>query len=279
MKLEGKTCLITGANSGLGFAAAKRFASLGAHVILVCRSKTRVDESIQSIREIVPTASLDGMEADLSNLLSVRNLVDQVNRKYSALDILFNNAAVMKMERTTTPDGFETMFQTNYLAPYILSTGLVELMKKRTPSQIINIAVPSEKVQINFDDMQFAQKFNSLEAFFQTKLYLLLFSLDLSKKLAGSGVGVNCLDPGPFRSNLSREAPGYFRLLLNLFGSSSDTASQFVQKLAEKTDQPGFTGKVFVKDKEKPLTDYWKDSAVHKRLLDSTESLISRISA
>jgi NAD(P)-dependent dehydrogenase (short-subunit alcohol dehydrogenase family) len=275
MKLVGKTCLITGANSGLGFATAKRFAELGMHVILVCRDATKVEASINAIRKEVPEALLDGLAADLSSVHTVNHLVDEVNRKYASLDILFNNAALMKKERTITPDGFETMFQINFIGPYILSKGLVGLLQKNTPAQIINIAVPPDKMRINFDDLQFVHKFKTLDAFFQTKLYLLLFTQNFSHRLSGSGVIVNSLDPGPFRSNISREAPGLLRLMFNFVSTSAENASHYVQNLAEKADLPEISGKVFVKDNEKPLTDYWLDGAVQERLLKEIESLLS----
>ncbi len=276
MKLEGKTCLITGANSGLGFATAKRFAAEGANVILVCRDKEKLESTKQAIFKQTPSAMLGGVAADLSNLNSVKLLVDEVKRNYTSLDILFNNAAVMKMERSITPDGFETMFQTNYLTPFLLSTELSELMKKKAPSQIINMAVPSPKQRVNFNDLQFEQKFNSFNAFFQTKLYLLLFSLELSDRLMESGVNVNCLEPGAFRSNLSREAPGIIQWLAGLFSNTADDASKFVKILAENTDQPGMTGKVFSRDKAKTITEYWQDRTIREKLWNETVSLVSR---
>jgi NAD(P)-dependent dehydrogenase (short-subunit alcohol dehydrogenase family) len=275
MKLEGKSCLITGANSGLGFATVKRFAAEGAHIILVCRDAAKTETTMQAIRADSPSARLDGFVADLSSIKSTKNLVDQVRSSFGSLDVLINNAALAKLSRTITRDGFETMIQTNYIAPFILSNGLVGLMTKDSPSQIINIAGSSPKLRVNFEDLQFEQKFSSLDSFFQTKLYLLLSSLELSEKLAGSNLAVNCMEPGAFQSNLSREAPGFLRWIAGAFSATPESASRYVQIMVEKTGQPGFTGRVFSRDKEKPVVDYWKDKSVRKKLWDETETLIS----
>jgi NAD(P)-dependent dehydrogenase (short-subunit alcohol dehydrogenase family) len=277
MKLDGKTCLITGANSGLGLAIAKNLAVQGARVILVCRDSEKVEKTMEVIRTQTPAALLDGLVADLSSMSSIRSLIDQLNQNYGSLNILINNAAVMKMKREITPDGFESMFQTNYLAPFLLSTGLTGLLEKGKPSQIINIAVPSPKQRVNFCDLQFEQKFSSYSAFFQTKLYLLLFSLELSNRLAGSGVKVNCMEPGGFRSNLTREAPGLIHWLFRKVSPTAESASEYIQNFMEKADKTSMTGRVFSKDKEKPVVDYWKNRAIREQLWNETEKLISRM--
>lgn len=277
MKLEGKTCLITGANSGLGLATTKRLAAQGTRVILVCRDAEKVEKTIQVIRAETPAALLDGLDADLSSMSSVRSLIERLNQNYGPLNILINNAAVMKMKREVTPDGFEAMFQTNYLTPFLLSTGLTGLLEKGKPSQIINIAGPSPKQRVIFSDLQFEQKFSSINAFFQTKLYLLLFSLELSDRLAGSGVTVNCMEPGGFRSNLTREAPGLIRWLFGKVSPTAESASEYIQAFIEKADQSAMTGRVFTKDKEKPVVEYWKDKVTREQLWNETEMLISRV--
>ena len=120
MTFSGKNCLITGANSGLGFAVSKRFANMGANTIMLCRSKEQGENAVLEIRRETPNASVDLMICDLASMKSLQSFIEDFKAKYSQLDALFNNAAVMKRKRTVTEDGFEMMFQVNYLAPFIL---------------------------------------------------------------------------------------------------------------------------------------------------------------
>ena len=120
MTFTGKNCLITGANSGLGFAVSKKFASMGANTILVCRNEEKGKNALLEIKKETPNASVDLMICDLASMKSIQSFIGDIKGKYSKLDLLFNNAAVMKRKRTVTEDGFEMMFQVNYLAPFIL---------------------------------------------------------------------------------------------------------------------------------------------------------------
>jgi NAD(P)-dependent dehydrogenase (short-subunit alcohol dehydrogenase family) len=124
MLFSGKNCLITGANSGLGFAVSRKFARRGAHTILLCRDIARGEEAVQMILQETPNASVDLMICDLSSMDSMQSFITDFKAKYSRLDILLNNAAVMKRKRTVTEDGFEMMFQVNYLAPFMLMNSL-----------------------------------------------------------------------------------------------------------------------------------------------------------
>jgi len=202
MSLSGKICVVTGASSGLGLATTKQFTRLGAKVILICRDPEKGENAISEIQREVPNASVELMISDLTSFESVRNFIEKFKTNRSQLDILFNNAAVMKMQRTVTRDGFETMFQTNYLAPFILTMSFLDLLKKSAPAQVINIAVPSHKLRLDFNDLQSSNHYGAWDSFFKTKLCLLLFTIELSRRVDGSGVTVVSTAPGSFKSNL-----------------------------------------------------------------------------
>jgi len=270
--------VVTGASSGLGLAVTKQFAELGANVVMVCRDQKKGENAITEVQQQVSNASVELMICDLASIKSVRNFTEEFKVNHHRLDILFNNAAVMKMKRTITGDGLEEMFQTNYVAPFILTMSLLDLLKNSAPSKVINIAVPSHKLRLNFDDLQFSKHYSYWDAFFKTKLCLLFHSLELSRRVDGSGISVVIATPGIFRSNLGREGPWWMRQAKNLISGSVDKAAKDIVFLASSNDDLSRNGKIYVKKQEKPVIPYWNDSNVSRRLWSITESLIGEIS-
>jgi NAD(P)-dependent dehydrogenase (short-subunit alcohol dehydrogenase family) len=273
--MDGKTCLITGANSGLGLATAKRWAALGADLILVCRDEQKAAAALAEVKSIVPRASLSAMVCDLSSMASIERFIADFKTAHSKLDLLFNNAAVLKPKRTLSTDGIELMFQTNYLAPFVITTSLLDILKNNAPAQVINIAHPPENLTLDFEDIQSSRKYNVMDAFMKTKLCLLLFTLELAQRISGSGVTVNAGDPGPFKSKLSRDVPWPLGTLLSMTAPSADQAAGALVFMAGQSN--GSSGKVFLKEQEIPQVAYWKDGSVRARLWTETETILERI--
>ena len=273
MTFTGKNCLITGANSGLGFAISRKLASKGANTILVCRNKEKGENALLEIKKETPNALVDLMICDLASMKSIQSFIMDLKGKYSKLDLLFNNAAVMKRKRTVTEDGFEMMFQVNYLAPFILMNSLLELLKNGSSPQIINNGRPADDLRLDFDDLQFSKKYQMYNSFFRTKLCHLFSSLELSRREESDGISVTMADPGPFKSNLVRDVP-WFGWVKNLFSASVDTAAENILFVVSLGEAERGTGKVFQERQEKPLTPYWQDTDVSQRLWSITETLI-----
>ena len=137
MSISGKNCLITGANNGLGLAVSKKIANMGANTILLCRNKEKGENAVHEIKKEIPNASVKLMISDLSSMKSIQNFIEEFKGKYSKLDILYNNAAVMKHKRTVTEDGFEMIFQVNYLVSFILMNSFLELLQNGSSPYII----------------------------------------------------------------------------------------------------------------------------------------------
>ena len=273
MLFSGKNCLITGANSGLGFAVSRIFARRGAHTIMLCRDRDRGEEAVRKIKQETPNASVDLMICELSSMDSTQRFIADFKAKYSRLDILLNNAAVMKRKHTVTEDGFEMMFQVNYLAPFILMNAFVELLENGSSHQIMNIALPDEELRLNFDDLQFEETYDMFNSFFQTKLYLLMASLEMARRHEGEELKVTLADPGAFKSNLARDFYG-LGWVRNLFLASVESAAENTLYVLKLVEEQKASTRFFEKREEKQLTPYWQDTEASERLWSTTEALL-----
>lgn len=276
MSLSGANILITGATSGLGLSVSERFARLGATTIVVGRTEPSAAAAVEAIRREVPDASLEPMACDLASMASVDRLLADVGARFTTIDLLFNNAAVMKRARTTTEDGFETMFQVNYLAPFVLMTSLLDRVRASTMRMVLNNGRPAKKLRVDFDDLQFARRYRMYDSFFHTKLYLLLATLELAQRPEASGTEIHMAEPGSFRSDLVREAPWPVGWIKNRFSATVDDAADHIVSVVRSDAARAATGKVFRKRDEVALTPYWQDAAVRSRLWAETAALVER---
>lgn len=204
-RLDGKTVLITGANTGIGKETALDMAKRGARVILACRDVTRARIAADSIRQESGNGNVVVKKMDLSSLQSVRNLAKDVQENEERLDILINNAGIMMCPKWKTEDGFEMQFGVNHLGHFLLSNCLLDLLKKSAPSRIVNVSsLAHEKGRIHFDDINLDKGYDPVKSYRQSKLANVLFSRELASRLEGTGVTVYCLHPGVIRSELGR---------------------------------------------------------------------------
>lgn len=257
-------CIVTGADRGLGRAIARGLAQRNAKVVMLCRDRIRGEEAQ---REIV-TGSRGVAElivCDLADRKSVREAADEITRRYQRLDVLINNAAVFKRTRTVSPEGYELMFATNHLGPFLLTNFLLDLMKKSAPSRIINITAPS-RTHIDFDNLQGERKFSALHAFTASKMCNLLFTFSLARRLDGTGVTVNALHPGLMRTDLMAEAPAPLRWFFRIISSSPEKAAESPIHYALSDEVTGTTGGFFARWKTIAPDPYALNKEVQDRL-------------
>jgi retinol dehydrogenase-13 len=277
MTFSGRNVLITGASSGLGLAVSKGFAELGANTILLCRTQESGERAIAEVKKETPNASVRVMICDLASMASIDGFIADFIADYATLDLLFNNAAVMKRERTVTDDGFEMMFQVNYLAPFILMNSFLEQLSRSPIHLVLNNARPSDNLRLDFDNLQFSKRYRMYSSFFQTKLCLLLTSLELAQRPESHGVSILMVVPGrPFKSALVREAPWPIGWLKNLFSTTVDEAAEDILYVAQSQDIRQRTGQVFEKGQLVPLRPYWQDASIRQRLWTDTETIIGK---
>jgi NAD(P)-dependent dehydrogenase (short-subunit alcohol dehydrogenase family) len=221
--LSGKKVIITGANSGIGFEAAKALAKNGAEVIIAARDQQKGSSAVNSIKEEYPQASAEIMELDLADLTSVKEFARRFSSRFDRLDILINNAGVMIPPYQKTKDGFELQFGTNHLGHFALTGLLLPPLKKTPFSRVVTISSLAHRgASIYFDNLDGSQGYKAMKFYGQSKLANLLFAKELDNRLKQHGlstISIAC-HPGISSTNLfklgKKDAPRYIKALMDL---------------------------------------------------------------
>ena len=211
----GRTAVITGANSGLGFEAATVLAARGATVVLACRDLEKAKEAADRIAESVPGAAVQVQRLDLAALASVRAAASELRDRHDRIDLLVNNAGVTFTPRQTTADGFELQFGTNHLGHFALTGLLMDRLLATPGSRVVTISSMIHRAgRIHFDDLQLERKYGRSRSYGQSKLANLMFTYELQHRLAAAGAGTIAVaaHPGGSRTDWSRHLPLVIRI-------------------------------------------------------------------
>ena len=202
-RLDGKLCVITGATSGVGLAAARRIAKAGADLILVCRNAKKAEKVAGVIKQDFGVKA-DIVLADFSNMAQVRRAANEILSKYEKLDILINNAGVHMTQRMLTSEGHELVFAVNHLASFLFTRLLLERIKKSAPARILQINSEGHRFSsVDIDDLTWEKRiYRGVRSYGQSKTAQLLTLWELSEELAGSGVTINAMHPGAVVTNI-----------------------------------------------------------------------------
>ncbi|MEO2077613.1 MAG: oxidoreductase [Bacillus sp. (in: firmicutes)] len=222
--LEGKKIIITGANSGIGYEAAKALSKSGAEVVLAVRNEEKGKVAVESIFKEIPHAKVVVMRLDLADLTSVRDFVEEFKKRYDSLHILINNAGVMVPPYGLTKDGFELQFGSNHLGHFALTGLLLPLLKNTPQSRVVSLSsIAHRGASIDFDNLDGLKGYKGMKFYGQSKLANLLFAKELDNRLKEHGLPTISLacHPGISSTNLfkigKREAPGYLKALMKVF--------------------------------------------------------------
>lgn len=213
-RCDGKTVLITGANSGLGFEAARLLAARGAAVIMAVRTRAKGEAATSQIRAAVPGAQVQLATLDLADLASIGRFAEDIRDSHDRLDALINNAGVMAIPRRLTADGFETQFGTNHLGHFALTGLLLPLLQRTPAARVVTMSSGVHVLgRINFADLQSQHGYSDWRAYAQSKLANLLFAYELQRRLAWAGAGAISLaaHPGYAATNLQLVGPAMYR--------------------------------------------------------------------
>jgi NAD(P)-dependent dehydrogenase (short-subunit alcohol dehydrogenase family) len=208
--LSGKTAIVTGANSGLGFETALGLAAAGAQVILACRDRSKTEAAMNLIRKEAPQAKLEFMPLDLGDLASVRAFAQSFSAGRPKLDILCNNAGVMALPLRRTKDGFEMQIGTNHLGHFALTGLLLPKLQSTTDARVATMSSGFHKPgKIRFDDLNWNRGYSKWPAYFQSKLANLLFTFELQRRFEKNGIKAISVaaHPGYAATNLQMAGP------------------------------------------------------------------------
>ncbi len=279
----GRTAIITGANTGIGYETARALALKGAAVVLACRDTKKAEAAAARIAAEKPAGSVSVMALDLSDLESVRAFAEEFSRGHDRLDVLVNNAGVMVPPKSTTKQGFELQFGTNHLGHFALSAHLLPLLQRTAGSRVVVVSSGVHHMgRIEFDDLHFERRgYDAMAAYSQSKLANLLFALELQRRItaAGASTVVTAAHPGWTATDLQRTA-GVARFFNPIFAMKpADGALPTLRAATDPGAQGGdyFGPQCFMEMNGPPvparINKKAKDASVAERLWSLSESL------
>ncbi len=277
--MSGKTCLITGATSGIGEVAARELAKAGAKVVLVGRSRAKAEATAEAIRREAGGAPVEYLLADLSSQAEVRRLAGEVKAHHPRIDVLINNAGAMIAPRRESVDGIEMTWALNHLAYFLLTNLLLDTLKASAPSRIVSVSSDAHRMVsgIDFDDVEGKKSYKSFRAYSQSKLANVLFTRELARRLAGSGVTANCLHPGVVATNFTAGegwALWALKQVTRVIGISSEEGAKTTVYLASSPEVEGVSGEYFVKCKPTRPAKAALDDGAARRLWELSEKMV-----
>jgi retinol dehydrogenase-14 len=251
MLMTAKTILITGANSGIGFVAARALAAEGAALLLVCRNPIRGEAALRQISSVATGPEPRLLIADLASQASIRELANEVVGGVERLDVLVNNAGAIFGQRGLTVDGIEQTFAVNHLGPFLLTNLLLAKLKAAAAARVVTVASEAYPSRLDFENLQGERSYNFLTAYMRSKLANIVFSHELAQRLRGSRATANCLSPGPtqtrFGDDLSGAAalfPMIMKRIPGLF-APAERGAQDVVRLASAPELDDVSGQFF----------------------------------
>jgi NAD(P)-dependent dehydrogenase (short-subunit alcohol dehydrogenase family) len=274
----GKTIVITGATSGIGFETAGQLARQGARLVLVGRDRAKGEAAVASLRRRAPSLDVQVFYADLSLLAEQRRLAAQLDEALPRIDVLINNAGAFFAKRIVTADGLELTFALNHMAYFVVTALLRDKLAASGSARIVNVSSDAHRrATLDFDDLQTAKNFSAWKAYGRSKLANILFTRELARRLAGTGVTANCLHPGFVASNFGDNNPGFWGAVIGLgkrVGAISlqDGAKTSVY-LATSTDVATSSGVYFEKSRPATPTAAAQDDAAAARLWQASAKI------
>jgi NAD(P)-dependent dehydrogenase (short-subunit alcohol dehydrogenase family) len=281
--MQGRTVVVTGGNSGIGLETAAALAGMGARVIVTARN---ADKGRAAVADIVQRlgghAQVQLVVFDLADLSSVRRGADEILEQAPRLDVLVNNAGIVLSERRETVDGLEATFATNHLGPFLLTNLLLDRLRESAPSRIVNVASTAHNAArkgMPFDDLQSTGRYRGMRVYGESKLANILFTLELARRLEGSGVTANSLHPGTVRTGYGADgdARGFLAVGLKIsqpFFLSPLKGARTSIYLASSPEVEGVSGEYFVKCKPAKSRRWAQDAEAAQRLWQVSEELV-----
>jgi len=265
--MDSKTILITGATDGIGLVSTRELARMGHRVIVHGRSAERAEQTARDLERDTKIQNIDFVSADFASLAQVREMAKRVNEKFERLDVLLNNAGVVMKKRVLTTDGFETTFQVNHLAHFLLTNLLLDLIRGSAPARIVTVSSGTHRSgHLDWDNLNGERSYDSYNAYATSKLENVLFAVELAERLKGMDVSSNALHPGVINTKLLRAG-------FSSSGEKLERGAEGLVYLASSPQLEGVTGKYFDRTREASAVPAAHDIALRKKLWEVSEEL------
>jgi NAD(P)-dependent dehydrogenase (short-subunit alcohol dehydrogenase family) len=279
LPMAGKVVVITGGTGGIGKATAIGIATMGARVGVTGRDLARAEQAAADIRAASGNPAVDAFAADMTTQAEVRRLAVAVLNAYPRLDVLINNVGGFWAHRHPTTDGLERTFALNHLAPFLLTNLLLDRLKASAPARIVTVSSGAQSMgRIEFDDLQGVRNYSGQRAYNQSKLANLMFTIELARRLDGTGVTATAVHPGVVRTNFGAEDQAWFFALISRVARPLlKTPAQGAQTpiyLATSPDIEGVTGQFFANRKPKTANKVVYDTDITARLWQVSADLV-----
>jgi NAD(P)-dependent dehydrogenase (short-subunit alcohol dehydrogenase family) len=280
--MRGRVCVVTGASSGIGRATALGLARMDATLALVCRDPARGAETVRQIEAETGNEAAVFL-ADLGSQEAVRRLAAELGARYPAVHVLVNNAGIVNLRHSSTVDGIETVFAVNHLAYFLLTNLLLDRLRAAGRARVVNVASEAHKLArtIDFGDLGHARRYRAMRVYGHSKLANILFTYELARRLAGSGVTANCVHPGAVGTRLGHNNGRVATLLATLLRPFFRTPAQGAATSLHVASSPaldGVTGKYFMNCRERRSSSVSYDPELARRLWEVSARMTGVVS-
>jgi NAD(P)-dependent dehydrogenase (short-subunit alcohol dehydrogenase family) len=270
--MTGRTCLVTGANSGIGLEISRGLAQQGAKVVMVARSPMRGQAARDDVAESTGNESVEVLFYDLGSQRHVHRLAAEVLERFAELHVLVNNAGLTLSDRILTEEGIEMTFAVNHLAPFLLTELLRERLIASAPARVVTVASDAHSGEtMDFEDLSGEKGWSGWQAYGRSKLANILFTGELSRRFEGTGVTATCLHPGVVRTGFGRRGPRFIRVFQKIGGFlllSPEKGAETAVFLASSPEVEGENGGYYVKRKLKEPSKAARDPEAARMLWD-----------
>jgi len=280
--MAGRTVVVTGANTGIGKAAAGQLADLGARVVITARNRAKGEAALADLRSAHPQAVIELVDLDLADTASIERCAAEVLERCPRLDVLVNNAGLIVDTRSTTAQGFETTFGVNHLGPFLLTRRLLDRLLASAPARVVTVSSDAHRMAFRglpWDDLMHERRYNGWSAYGASKLANVLFTVALAGRLEGMGVTANALHPGVVRTEFGQDhdVHGVMSVLMRpartLF-LTPEQGARTTTYLASSPDVAGRTGGYYAKCKPHGLSGHARDPRAAERLWTVSDQLL-----